>query len=82
MSRKLKNKRKKQVHLITHHHPKVANFSEQYRFSELIYYFSSVDREIKSIVVTSPEPSDGKSTTAESSYRLGTTGKTVLLVGC
>ena len=63
MSRKLKSLRKNQVQLIAHHHPKEI-ISEQYRILRSNILFSSVDREIKSIMVTSPEPSDGKSTTA------------------
>ena len=63
MSLKLKNKRKKQVQLIAHHHPKDL-ISEQYRILRSNILFTSVDREIKSIMVTSPEPSDGKTTTA------------------
>ena len=80
MSRRLKNKDRKTVHLIAHSHPKLP-ISEQFRSIRTNIQFSSVDKEIKSIVVTSPEPSDGKSTTAANlAIVLAQQGKHVLLV--
>lgn len=63
MGRKLNNKGKRAVSLIAHNNPKLP-VTEEYRFICYNIMFSSVDKEIKSILVTSPEPSDGKSTTA------------------
>lgn len=64
MSRKLKNnKGKKGVHLLAHNSPNTP-ISEQYRLIRSNIQFSSVDREIKTIVVTSSDPNEGKSTTA------------------
>ena len=50
----MKNKEKKEVHLIAHSHPKLS-ISEQYRLIRTNILYSSVDEEIKSIMVTSPE---------------------------
>jgi capsular exopolysaccharide synthesis family protein len=75
-----KNKGKKNIHLTAHDLPK-SPISEQYRLIRNNLYFSSVDKEIKTIVVTSPEPSDGKSTTsANLSIVLSQQGKQVLLI--
>ncbi|MEH7249107.1 CpsD/CapB family tyrosine-protein kinase [Neobacillus niacini] len=80
MKRKFKNIDKRGVHLVTHSDPKSA-ISEQYRQIRTNILFSSVDKEVKSIVVTSAEPSDGKSTTAANlAIVLAQQGKQVLLV--
>ncbi|MEH7331268.1 CpsD/CapB family tyrosine-protein kinase [Neobacillus drentensis] len=80
MSRKLKKREKKSVHLIAHLNPK-SPITEQYRLIRNNLHFSSVDKDIHSIVVTSPEPSDGKSTTsANLAIVLSQKGKKVLLV--
>lgn len=80
LSRKLKNKDKRSVDLIAQYNPK-SPITEQYRLIRNNLHFSSVDKEIKSIVVTSPEPSDGKSTTAANlAIVLAQQGKQVLLV--
>ncbi|WP_102273042.1 CpsD/CapB family tyrosine-protein kinase [Cytobacillus massiliigabonensis] len=80
MSRSLKNKKKNSVPLIAYNEPKGA-ISEQYRLVRTNIEFSSVDEEIKLIMVTSPEPSDGKSTTAANlAIVLAQQGKQVLLV--
>lgn len=80
MKRKGKNSKKRAVPLITHNSPKLP-VSEQYRLIRTNIQFSSVDKEIKSIMVTSPEPSDGKSTTAANlAVVLAQQGKKVLLV--
>lgn len=75
-----KKRRKKGVPLITYSHPKLP-VSEQYRLIRTNIQFSAVDKEIKSIMVTSPEPGDGKSTTAANlAIVLAQQGKKVLLV--
>jgi capsular exopolysaccharide synthesis family protein len=80
LSRKLKRRDKKKVHLIALHNPK-SPITEQYRLIRNNLHFSSVDKEVKSIVVTSPEPSDGKSTTAANlAVVLTQKGNRVLLV--
>ena len=63
MVRKGKKQGKRPINLITHTHPKLPA-SEQYRLIRSNLLFSSVDHEVHSIVITSPEPSDGKTTTA------------------
>ncbi|PEQ95989.1 capsular biosynthesis protein [Bacillus sp. AFS006103] len=57
------NNGKRPIQLITHENPQ-SPITEQYRQIRNNIRFASVDKEIKTIVVTSPEPSDGKSTTA------------------
>lgn len=53
----------KERKLITHQFPK-STISEQYRMIRSNIMFSGIDNEIKKLVVTSAEPSAGKSTTA------------------
>jgi capsular exopolysaccharide synthesis family protein len=80
LRRKRKNKIKKTIQLIAHSHPMLP-ITEQYRLVRTNILFSSVDKEIKSIMVTSPEPSDGKSTTAANlAIVFARQGKKVLLV--
>ncbi|MFJ5713875.1 CpsD/CapB family tyrosine-protein kinase [Neobacillus sp. NPDC093127] len=80
LSRKLKNKEKRSVNLIAQYNPK-SPITEQYRLIRNNLHFSSVDKEIKTIVVTSPEPADGKTTTAANlAIVLAQQGKQVLLV--
>jgi capsular exopolysaccharide synthesis family protein len=80
LSRKLKAKRKNGVNLIAHYNSK-SPITEQYRLIRNNIHFSSVDKEIKTIVVTSSEPSEGKSTTAANlAIVLAQQGKSVLLV--
>ncbi|MFJ7974804.1 CpsD/CapB family tyrosine-protein kinase [Peribacillus sp. NPDC096379] len=70
------NKRK----LIAKFNPKSA-ISEQYRTIRTNIQFSSVDKEIRSIIVTSSSPSEGKSTTvANLAVVFAQQGKTVLLI--
>ncbi|TKH02926.1 CpsD/CapB family tyrosine-protein kinase [Peribacillus simplex] len=59
----LRSKDENQVNLIAQTNPK-SPITEQYRLIRTNIQFSSVDKEIKTIVVTSAEPNDGKSTTA------------------
>ncbi|WP_307285766.1 CpsD/CapB family tyrosine-protein kinase [Bacillus sp. SORGH_AS_0510] len=81
MPRKEKNsKGKGSVNLIAYFNTK-SPITEQYRQIRNNINFASVDKEIKSIVVTSPEPADGKSTTsANLAIVLAQQGKRVLLV--
>jgi capsular exopolysaccharide synthesis family protein len=75
----LKNKRAA-INLIAHNNSK-SPITEKYRLIRNNLQFSSIDKDIKSIVVTSPEPSDGKSTTsANLAIVLAQQEKRVLLV--
>lgn len=75
-----KNKVKRKNLLIAHNNPK-SYITEQFRLIRNNIHFSSVDKEIKLIVVTSPDPSDGKSTTAANlAIVLAQQGKQVLLI--
>ncbi|WP_338449647.1 CpsD/CapB family tyrosine-protein kinase [Niallia oryzisoli] len=66
--------------LITSKDPK-SPISEQYRTIRTNIQFSSVDKEMKTIVVTSAGPSEGKSTTvANLAVAFAQQGKKVLLV--
>ncbi|MGM9988822.1 MAG: CpsD/CapB family tyrosine-protein kinase [Bacillaceae bacterium] len=70
----------KQRSLITHVQPK-AVISEQYRNVRTNIQFSSVDEDIKSLLVTSSGPSEGKSTTASNmAVVFAQQGKRVLLI--
>ncbi|MBK5484119.1 CpsD/CapB family tyrosine-protein kinase [Peribacillus sp. TH16] len=76
----LRGKDEKQVNLIAQTNPK-SPITEQYRLIRTNIQFSSVDKEIKTIVVTSAEPNDGKSTTAANlAIVLAQEEKKVLLV--
>ncbi|NRD76339.1 CpsD/CapB family tyrosine-protein kinase [Bacillus sp. BRMEA1] len=80
MYRDRKKKRKKNVHLVAHYNS-ISPITEQYRLIRNNLCFSSVDKQIKSIVITSPEKGDGKSTTAANlAVVLAQQGKKVLLV--
>ncbi|WP_420490703.1 CpsD/CapB family tyrosine-protein kinase [Neobacillus drentensis] len=80
MARKFKRRDKKIVDLIAFNKPK-SPITEQYRLIRNNLNFASVDKEIKTITVTSPEPSDGKTTTsANLAIVLAQQGKMVLLV--
>lgn len=80
MRHKEKKSKKRGVPLITYSNPKLP-VSEQYRLIRTNIQFSSVDEEIKSIMVTSPEPGDGKSTTAANlAIVLAQQGKKVVLI--
>lgn len=75
-----RSKNKKNVNLLTHFNSN-SPLAEQYRLIRNNLHFSSVDKDIRTIVVTSPEPSDGKSTTsANLAIILSQQGKRVLLV--
>ncbi|KRF60820.1 capsular biosynthesis protein [Bacillus sp. Soil768D1] len=76
----MRRKDEKQVNLIAQTNPK-SPITEQYRLIRTNIQFSSVDKEIKTIVVTSAEPNDGKSTTAANlAIVLAQEEKKVLLV--
>ncbi|WP_439330866.1 CpsD/CapB family tyrosine-protein kinase [Neobacillus piezotolerans] len=68
------------VMLVTLFDPK-STISEQYRTIRTNIQFSSVDREVRSLMVTSSGPSEGKSTTASNlAVVFAQQGKKVLLV--
>lgn len=64
MSRKSRVREKKSgIPLVAYNYPREV-ISEQYRLIRTNILFASVDEEVKSIMITSSEPGDGKSTTA------------------
>jgi len=80
LSRKIKNERKKPVSLIAYEDP-TSSITEEYRLIRTNIEFASVDKQIKTIVVTSPSPGDGKSMTAANlAIILAQQDKRVLLV--
>lgn len=80
LRRKLNNKGKRAIQLIAHSNPKLP-ISEQYRLIRTNILFSAVDKKLKTIMITSPEPAEGKSTTAVNlAIVLAQQGKSVLLV--
>lgn len=77
-----KNGAKQTPALITKDHPRSA-IAEAYRTLRTNLGFASLDRSCRSIMVTSPGPGDGKSTTAVNlSIVLAQAGHRVLLVDC
>jgi capsular exopolysaccharide synthesis family protein len=80
LSRKVKSNRKRSIQLVAHINP-TSPITEQYRLIRNNIHFSSVDTVIQSVVVTSAESGDGKSTTAANlAIVLAQNGKKVLLV--
>ena len=84
MRRLVLNKKSKKTelkrNLITNQNPK-SPISEQYRTIRTNIQFSSVDEEIRTIVVTSSGPGEGKSTTAANlAVVFAQQGKRVLLI--
>jgi capsular exopolysaccharide synthesis family protein len=68
--------------LITISHPR-SPISEAYRTLRTNLDFSSLDKPIRSMVVTSPAPEEGKSTTlANLAVTIAQAGKKVILVDC
>jgi capsular exopolysaccharide synthesis family protein len=66
--------------LITHHNPK-SPISEQYRTIRTNIQFASVDKDFRTLMVTSSGPGEGKSTTvANLAVVLAQQGKRVLLI--
>ncbi|WP_246625161.1 CpsD/CapB family tyrosine-protein kinase [Fictibacillus nanhaiensis] len=66
--------------LITHNNPK-SPISEQYRTIRTNIQFAGVDKEFKTLMVTSAGPGEGKSTTAANlAVVLAQQGKSVLLI--
>ncbi|RZT21367.1 capsular exopolysaccharide synthesis family protein [Fictibacillus sp. BK138] len=82
LSRKFKKTIKDltQRSLITHNNPK-SPISEQYRTIRTNIQFASVDKEFKTLMITSSGPGEGKSTTAANlAVVLAQQGKKVLLI--
>ncbi|ASS89477.1 CpsD/CapB family tyrosine-protein kinase [Aeribacillus pallidus] len=80
MAPRTKGMKQKQRTLITALNPK-SPISEQYRTIRTNIQFSSVDHEIRSIMITSTGPGEGKSTTAENlAVVFAQQGKQVLLI--
>jgi capsular exopolysaccharide synthesis family protein len=68
--------------LITHQNPK-SPISEQYRTIRSNIHFASVDNNFKTLMITSSNPGEGKSTTvANLAIVLAQQGKRVLLIDC
>ncbi|GGA98317.1 polysaccharide biosynthesis tyrosine autokinase [Macrococcus hajekii] len=68
--------------LIVHNDPK-SPISEQYRTIRTNIIFSAVDKEMKTILLTSGAPNAGKSTTAANvAIAFAQTGKKTLLIDC
>lgn len=77
-----KNSHKENVALITQRHPRSA-VAEAYRTLRTNLGFASVDHACRSILVTSPGPEHGKSTTAANlAIVLAQAGQKVLLADC
>ena len=80
MAIKKKNKENKVRKLVTNLFPK-SLIAEQYKTLRTNIQFASPDREIRSIMITSPNPEEGKSTTAGNlAVVFAQQGKKVLLV--
>lgn len=76
-----RKKRKPIRQLITHQEPK-SRITEQYRNIRTNIEFTSVDSRIRSIMVTSANPGEGKTTTvANLAVVFGQQGKKVLVIG-
>lgn len=57
--------------------------AERYRHLRTTIEYSAIDKELKSIVITSAQPSEGKSTVATSlAYVLASGGKKVIIIDC
>lgn len=68
--------------LITYTNPK-SNTSEAYRTLRTNIQFSSLDRDLRTLVVTSTKPGEGKSTiTSNMAIAMAQSGKKVLLLDC
>ena len=75
-----RKKRKPLRQLITHKEPK-SRITEQYRNIRTNIEFTSVDNHVRSIIVTSADPGDGKTTTISNlAVVFGQQGKKVLLI--
>ena len=77
----VREKEKPLRQLITHKEPK-SRITEQYRNIRTNIEFTSVDNHVRSIIVTSADPGDGKTTTISNlAVVFGQQGKKVLLIG-
>lgn len=66
--------------IITKEHPK-SPIAEAYRTLRTNIQFSNIDKDIKSIIITSPGPGEGKSTTTVNlAVTIAQSGKKVLLI--
>jgi protein-tyrosine kinase len=73
---------KRQYELITHEQPK-SPVSEAYRTLRTNLGFTNMDQDCRCILISSPNPQDGKSTTASNlAVVLAQAGNNVLLVDC
>ncbi|MDN4861142.1 CpsD/CapB family tyrosine-protein kinase [Priestia aryabhattai] len=80
MSNKIKNKKGRITNLIAYNEPR-SHMAEQYRLIRTNIEFSSIDKQVKTIMVTSAEPSEGKTTTASNlAIVFAQQEKTVLLI--
>lgn len=69
-------------HLITHVNPK-SPVSEAFRTLRTNIQFSSLDKEIRVITITSSEPSEGKSTVISNlAIAMAQSGQSVLVIDC
>ena len=75
-----RKKRKPLRQLITHKEPK-SRIAEQYRNIRTNIEFTSVDNHIRSIIVTSADPGDGKTTTISNLAVVLDNKEKVLLIG-
>ena len=69
------------ANLIAYKDPK-SPAAEAFRILRTNVSFSGIDRSLKTIVFTSPEPNDGKTSTACNFAIAMVSGKSVLLVDC
>ncbi|WP_371321672.1 CpsD/CapB family tyrosine-protein kinase [Robertmurraya korlensis] len=80
LGRKKRVKKRRNIQLISFSNS-ISPINEQYRLIRNNIHFSSVDNELSSILITSAEPSEGKSTTAANlAIVLAQKGKRVILV--
>ena len=83
MFKRLFKKKKKEIsryHLVTNSHSKSV-ITEQYRTVRTNIEYTAIDKDMKSILITSATPGDGKSTTASNlAIVFAQQGKKVLLV--
>lgn len=70
------------IRIITHSNPH-APIAEAFRTLRTNIQFSNIDKDMKTLVITSGSPSEGKSTVASNlAYTMGQENKKVLLIDC